>query len=63
MIATVSAAIATGPVGRSYVTLRGMLRDGPVGRFAALAFFDWLIPCAIVTAIVVGSGFVLLGAA
>ncbi len=59
MIATMSAAIATGPIGRSYVSLR----DGPVGRFLASSFFDWLIPGAIVITLIVCAGFVFLGPA
>jgi hypothetical protein len=63
MIARAAHAIATGPVGRTFSVWRDALRDGPIGRFAASSFFDWVIPGAIVVALIVGAGFLIVGPA
>jgi len=40
MIATMSASIAAGPVGRSFTRMR----SGPIGQFFALPILDLVIP-------------------
>jgi hypothetical protein len=53
MIARTSAAIAAGPVGRSYAKMR----NGPIfRRIVKSPFFDWVIPSTLVTVIAVAFG-------
>jgi hypothetical protein len=52
-IARTSAAIAAGPVGRSYAKMR----NGPIfRRIVKSPFFDWVIPSTLVTVIAVAFG-------
>jgi hypothetical protein len=58
MIARTSAAIAAGPVGRSYAKMR----NGPIiRRIARSPIFDWVIPSTLVTVIVVAFAWLAFG--
>jgi hypothetical protein len=57
MISYISAVIAASPVGRSYAKVR----NGPVRRLAASPIFEWVIPSALVTTIVIAFAWVAFG--